>query len=194
MFTFNHRSIAGILQMVRMVGGIVGCAGSRGGAGRSTRGRTRRHPRIGAALSAPPRVFFEEWDAPLISGIEWVDELVEIAGGRGCFPELRSASLAKDRIVNPLEVAARDPEIVLASWCGKAVRKRTIYEREGWAAVAAVTCRHVYEIKSTYILQPGPAALTEGVRQIHALLAQAVEATIDPTLAPEKPIDADARG
>jgi iron complex transport system substrate-binding protein len=138
-------------------------------------------------------VFFEEWDAPLISSIEWVDELIEVAGGATCFPELRSASLAKDRIVAPADVAARDPEIVIASWCGKAVRKRTIYEREGWAQVAAVTSGQVYEVKSTYILQPGPAALTEGVRQLHALIAQATGLEIDPAIAPEKPIDAEAR-
>src|SRR6185436_19997263 len=113
-----------------------------------------------AALPRRPRVFFEEWDSPLISGIRWVDELVEIAGGAPLFPELRSASLAKHRIVNADDVAARDPEVIVASWCGKAMKKRTIVERPGWDAISAVRHDRIHEIKSTYILQPGPASLT----------------------------------
>jgi iron complex transport system substrate-binding protein len=192
-FTFNQRTVAGILQMIRVVGGIVGrttqaeeLASSLEGGLEAIRASASRFPRR-------PRVFFEEWDTPLISGIAWVDELVEIAGAASCFPELRGASLAKDRIVDPAEAAARDPEIVVGSWCGKAVRKRTIYDREGWAAVSAIVHGHVYEVKSTYILQPGPAALTEGVRQLHALVARALGFDVPPGLAPEKPIDADAR-
>jgi iron complex transport system substrate-binding protein len=114
-----------------------------------------------------PRVFFEEWDDPLISGIQWVEELVEIAGGEPIFPELRHAKLGKDRIVSPADVAVRDPQIIVASWCGKTVKKERIATREGWADISAVRGGHVYEIKSTYILQPGPASLTEGVRQLH---------------------------
>ena len=117
-----------------------------------------------AALGRRPRVFFEEWDSPLISGICWVDELVEIAGGDPLFPALRKESLAKNRIVIADEVAARDPEVIIASWCGKAMKKRTIVERPGWDRVSAVRADHIYEIKSTYILQPGPAALTRVAR------------------------------
>jgi iron complex transport system substrate-binding protein len=118
-------------------------------------------------------VFFEEWDDPLISGICWVDELIDIAGGESLFPALRSQKLAKDRIVAPAEVAEKDPEVIVASWCGKAMKKRTIVERPGWNALSAVRNGHVYEIKSTYILQPGPASLTEGVARLHECIRRA---------------------
>ena len=117
-----------------------------------------------------PRVFFEEWDEPLISGIRWVEELVAIAGGTPIFPELEAAALAKDRIVDPAEVVRRDPQVIFASWCGKKVRKATIRSRPGWDAISAVRDDRIFEIKSTYILQPGPASLTDGVRQMHAIL------------------------
>nr|MBA2306410.1 ABC transporter substrate-binding protein [Acidobacteriota bacterium] len=126
-----------------------------------------------AALPRRPRVFFEEWDDPLISGIRWVDELVEIAGGQCLFPELRAGRLARERIVPAERVAALDPEVIIASWCGKGVKKRTIVERPGWDRVSAVRHGHVYEIRSTYILQPGPAALTEGVKRVHECIARA---------------------
>jgi len=115
-------------------------------------------------------VFFEEWPDPLISGIRWVEELVEIAGGDPIFPELRDKGLAQDRIVDPGAVAARNPDVIVASWCGKKMREQTIVERPGWDRVNAVRDGRIFEIKSTYILQPGPASLTEGVRQLHAIL------------------------
>jgi len=189
---FNQRSIAGILQMIQVLGGMVG---RQARAEALTASLTQGLDAIRASAArfpSRPRVFFEEWDDPLISGIAWVEELIEVAGGQTIFPERRAAGLARDRIVAPAEVAARDPEVVLASWCGKAVRKRTIYERGGWAAVTAIAGGHVYEVKSTYILQPGPASLTEGVRQIHALLAHTTGVEVDATLAPEKPLDPDA--
>ena len=170
--TFNQRSIAEILQTIRIIGGLVG-AGDR--AERLTAQLEAGLDEIrqrAASLPSRPRVFFEEWDDPLISGIRWVEELVEVAGGRPIFPELRDGKLGKDRIVSPAEVAARDPEVIIASWCGKALRPRTILEREGWADVSAVRNRHIYEIKSTYILQPGPASLTEGVQQLHAHISR----------------------
>ena len=171
--TFNQRSVAEIFQMIVMVGSLVGC-GDRAralvdelSAGLDEiRGAASRMPRR-------PRVFFEEWDAPIISGICWVDELIEIAGGQPIFPELRSASLAKNRIVDPSDVVSRDPEVIVASWCGKGVKKKSIVERQGWEAVSAVRADRIHEIKSTYILQPGPASLTEGVRQLHACIAAA---------------------
>jgi iron complex transport system substrate-binding protein len=119
-------------------------------------------------------VFFEEWDEPLISGICWVDELIEIAGGAPIFPQLRTAALAKDRIVLPDTVRDADPDVIIASWCGKAMKKRTIVERPGWADINAVRNDHIYEIKSTYILQPGPASLTEGVARLHDCIARSV--------------------
>ena len=172
--TFNQRSVAEILQTIRIIGGLVGAGGrAEALASRLESGLEDIRQRA-AALPRRPRVFFEEWDEPLISGIRWVEELVEVAGGIPIFPELRQARLGRDRIVSPAEVAARDPEVVIASWCGKAVRMRTILERDGWQDVAAVRHRHVYEIKSTYILQPGPAALTDGVRHLHDCIAAAV--------------------
>lgn len=173
---FNQRSIAEILQMIRVVGGLVGRAdGAEALASRLER-EIDAIRGAGARLPRRPRVFFEEWDSPLISGIQWVDELVEIAGGRPIFPELRNARLGKDRIVAPDEVARRDPEVVVASWCGKAVKKERIMARPGWAQVAAVREGHIYEIKSAYILQPGPASLTEGVRQLHEIVMRVATA------------------
>ena len=167
---FNQRSVPEILQMIRVVGGLVGCADrAEALASRfeleieAVRAEASRMPRR-------PRVFFEEWDTPLISGIRWVDELVEIAGGEPIFPELRSAKLGRDRIVMPEEVVRRDPEVIVASWCGKAVRKERIATRAGWERVSAVRNGQIYEIKSAYILQPGPAALTEGLRQLVAIM------------------------
>jgi iron complex transport system substrate-binding protein len=188
--TFNQRSIAEILQMIRMLGGLVGCAVAAEHLALTLEGGLDAIRASAARFPFRPRAFFEEWDDPLISGISWVDELIEIAGGTPLFPALRTASLAKDRILTADAVAAQDPQAVLASWCGKAVRKRTIIERPGWSRVSAVRDGHIYEVKSTYILQPGPASLTEGVRQIHALLARVTGIEIDPSLAPEQAMDA----
>jgi iron complex transport system substrate-binding protein len=169
-FTFNQRSVAEILQMIRVVGALVGCA-EKGDVLASKMDQGLDEIRASAAaFRARPRVFFEEWDAPLISGIRWVEELVEIAGGAPIFPELRHKALGKDRIVDPAGVIARDPQVIVASWCGKAVKKRTIVERPGWDRIDAVRHDRIHEIKSTYILQPGPAALADGVRQLHAIL------------------------
>jgi len=169
--TFNQRSVAEILQMIRMLGALVGCqqdAEQLAGRLESDLDRVRE---AAARFPVRPRTFFEEWDEPLISGIRWVEELVEIAGGVPIFPELRDARLAKDRIVDPAEVARRDPQVIFASWCGKKMKKATIVGRPGWDRVSAVRDDRVYEIKSTYILQPGPASLTDGVRQLHAVLS-----------------------
>ncbi|HVB37154.1 MAG TPA: ABC transporter substrate-binding protein, partial [Vicinamibacterales bacterium] len=136
-----------------------------------------------------PRVFFEEWDEPLIAGIQWVEELVAIAGGEPLFPELSGARLGKDRILSPADVAARDPEIVMASWCGKKVRKATIAGRAGWQNVTAVKTGRIFEVKSTYILQPGPASLSEGVRQLHALIARSLGVDVPRELAPDERLD-----
>ena len=118
-----------------------------------------------------PRVYFEEWDEPLISGIRWVEELVEIAGGMPVFPELRSAKLGKDRILSSEQVIAAAPDVIIASWCGKPVRPAKIIARPGWERSSGGEERRIFEVKSPYILQPGPAALTEGVEQIHRILA-----------------------
>ena len=168
---FNQRSVAEILRMIAMLGGLIGCqAQAEQLAERLTDGLNAI--RASAALFPErPRVFFEEWDEPLISGIQWVEELVAIAGGTPIFPELAAAGLAKDRVVDPAEVARRDPQVIFASWCGKKVKKATIRSRPGWDTTSAVRLDRVFEIKSTYVLQPGPASLTEGVRQMHGILA-----------------------
>lgn len=172
--TFNQRSVAEILQTIRMIGALAGAAERADALARELEAGLDDIRRLAAALPCRPRVFFEEWDDPLISGIQWVEELIEIAGGAPIFPELRRAKLGKDRIVQAETVAARDPEVIFASWCGRAVKKKTIVERSGWADVSAVRNGHIYEIKSTYILQPGPASLTDGVRQLHESIARAV--------------------
>jgi iron complex transport system substrate-binding protein len=186
---FNQRSVDEILQMIRMIGGLVGLTDrAEALAGRLEsdldliRASASRFPRR-------PRVYFEEWDDPLISGIRWVDELIEIAGGDTVFPDRRAAALAKDRIVSPDEVRAAAPDAILASWCGKKVNKSRITSRNGWSTIPAVHDGHVYEIKSTYILQPGPASLTEGVKQVHALLGRVVGVTPDEALRPEERVD-----
>ena len=125
-----------------------------------------------AALPARPRVYFEEWDEPMISGIQWVAELVRIAGGDDIFPERAAKSLAKDRILaDGSEVIARAPEIIFGSWCGKKFRPEKVAAREGWQSIPAVRDGQLFEVKSPIILQPGPAALTEGVRELHVRIA-----------------------
>jgi iron complex transport system substrate-binding protein len=165
--TFNQRSVAEILQMIRMLGGLVGCQTSA----EQLADRLERDldgiRESAARFPRRLRTFFEEWDDPLISGIRWVEELVEIAGGDPIFPELAGAALAKDRVVDPAEAARRDPEVIFASWCGKRMKKATIVGRPVWKGVDAVIHDRIFEVKSTYILQPGPASLTDGVRQLH---------------------------
>jgi iron complex transport system substrate-binding protein len=170
--TFNQRSVADILQMIRMLGGLVGCQAAAQQLADRFAGDLDRIRESASRFPRRMRVFFEEWDEPLISGIRWVEELVEIAGGVPIFPELAAARLARDRVVDALEVAKRDPEVVLASWCGKKVQPSRIRGRAGWEAVSAVVHNRIFEVKSTYILQPGPASLTDGVRQIHAILGE----------------------
>src|SRR3954463_5240422 len=174
---FNQRSVAEILQMIAMLGGLIGCQQEAEQLADRLSADLDRIRESASRFPARPRVFFEEWDDPLISGIRWVEELVAIAGGAPIFPELAHAGLAKDRIVDPAEVARRDPEVIFASWCGKKVKKTTIVERAGWDAVAAVRNDRIYERQSTYILQPGPAALTDGVAQLHARLLIPAAAT-----------------
>ena len=189
-FTFNQRGVNEILQMILTLSRIVGCeAKGRVLVGKLTdeleaiRQSAARFPRR-------PRVFFEEWHDPLISGIRWVEELLEIAGGETLFPHLRHCQGAKDRILDPAQVAAQNPEVIIASWCGRQVKKRWIRERAGWENVNAVSANHLYEVKSPYILQPGPAALTEGVRQLHAILAHVAGVEVPPELRPLEKTDA----
>jgi iron complex transport system substrate-binding protein len=170
--TFNQRSVAEILQMIRMLGGLVGCREKAEALAARLDSELQVVREAASRLPRRPRVFFEEWDDPLISGIQWVEELVEIAGGEPVFPELRQAKLGRERIVAPDAVIERNPDVIIGSWCGKAVRKEKIAARPGWHRIDAVRNAHIYEIKSAYILQPGPASLTEGVRQLQELIAR----------------------
>jgi iron complex transport system substrate-binding protein len=193
-FAFNQRSIAEIEEMILMLARITGVS-ERGAALvedlrlglRSIASSAKRFPRR-------PRVFFEEWNDPLIGGIRWVEELIEIAGGEPLFPELRNGRSAKERILDPAAVAAKNPDVVIASWCGRKVNKDAIRARPGWGETSAVRNNRIYEIKSTYILQPGPAALTEGVRQLHAILAHSAGFEVPAELAPAERLDPDLSG
>jgi iron complex transport system substrate-binding protein len=168
---FNQRSVADILRMIRMLGGMIGCEGKAIALARRLEAHLEEVRHSTAALPRRPRVYFEEWDEPQICGIRWVSELIEIAGGEDCFPELAREPLAKNRIVaDPLEVARRAPDIILGSWCGKKFQPARVAERAGWQDVPAVRAGHLYEIKSSIILQPGPAALTDGVNEVHRLI------------------------
>jgi iron complex transport system substrate-binding protein len=162
---FNQRDIAGILAMIRTLGALVGAAGK---AQRLAQQYERRLADVaaGAARPARPRVYFEEWDDPLISGIGWVSELITIAGGEDVFAELRTHKAARRRIVAPDAVIAAAPDLILASWCGKKVVPEKIRRRAGWEAIPAVRNGRIAEIKSPLILQPGPAALTDGLDAI----------------------------
>ena len=167
---FNQRSVAEILAMIRVVGAIVGSAARADALADRLEMDLDFFRNAAAALPRRPRVYFEEWDDPLISGIRWVEELIEIVGGEPIFPELRQAGLAKQRIVDADEVARRAPDIIIASWCGKPVKKDAIIARDSWCDIPAVRNGHVYEVKSSIILQPGPAALTDGIRALQQII------------------------
>lgn len=171
-FTFNQRTIAEILQMIRVLGGIVGCPEKGNALADRLDSDLQRIRDNAAGLARRPRIYFEEWDDPLISGICWVEELIETAGGDPVFPELRRAKLGKDRIVTSDRVIDAAPDIIIGSWCGKPVRAERIKARAGWERIPAVQTGQIHEIKSAYILQPGPAALTEGVTQLQRIVQE----------------------
>jgi iron complex transport system substrate-binding protein len=185
---FNQRSIEQIFEMIATLAGIVGRVADGEALIADLRCGLDAIAISAARLPHRPRVYFEEWNDPLITGIEWVEELIEIAGGDPVFPELRKCGKAQNRVVNAAAVLARNPQVILASWCGKPVKIEEIKTRSGWDQMAAVHNGHVYEIPSTCILQPGPASLTEGLRQIHQVIAAAAGVEVDPDIAPETPI------
>jgi len=170
---FNQRSVPEIFSMIRTLGGMIGCEAKTATLLAELEAGLAAVRATAAALGRRPRVYFEEWDEPLISGIGWVSELIGLAGGEDCFPELARESLGRNRIVaDPLEVVRRSPDIVLGSWCGKKFRPDRVAARPGWDAVPAVRRGFVREIKSAIILQPGPAALTDGVRAVQAVISE----------------------
>jgi iron complex transport system substrate-binding protein len=170
---FNQRSVEEIFAMLYQVAAMVGRADEGLRRLEAMRVRLLEIEAVGRALPRRPRVYFEEWDAPHISAIRWVSQLAGIAGGDDCFPELAVQGLGKDRIIaDGAEVVRRNPDIIVGSWCGKKFRPEKVAARPGWDEVAAVRDGQLFEIKSADILQPGPAALTDGVEQLHRIVLQ----------------------
>lgn len=167
---FNQRDLAGIFAMIRTLGALIGCLEKADALARKLEARLDEVAAETRSRTTRPRVYFEEWDSPMISGIGWVSELIEIAGGIDIFAELRARPEAKARIVSSEDVIARAPDVVLASWCGKKVRIDSFKARAGWSAIPAIQAGRIVEIKSPLILQPGPAALTDGLDAIRAAL------------------------
>ena len=170
---FNQRSISEIFGMMFQVAAMVG----QGERGLSLIGEMQRQLTLisatAAGLPRRPRVYFEEWDEPHISAIRWVSELLGVAGGDDCFPELAGQSLGKNRIIaDSAEIVRRNPDIIIGSWCGKKFRPEKVAARPGWGDVSAVRNKQLFEIKSPDILQPGPAALTDGVAALHRIVMQ----------------------
>ncbi|MFO0692410.1 MAG: cobalamin-binding protein [Polyangiales bacterium] len=173
---FNQRSVSEILSTILATGNLVGKTKEAEALVARLEANLEETVRAAASLPARPRVFFEEWNEPLIAGIRWVEELIELAGGEPIFPELRNAGLAKERIVSPDEVVRRAPDLILASWCGRKVQKPKIRERPGFSTIPAVVNDRIHEIPSSQILQPGPAALTDGLAAIRRHVEAAARA------------------
>jgi iron complex transport system substrate-binding protein len=169
---FNQRDISGILDMVRTLGALVGATEKANALTRSLEQRLDAVRARAEKLRHHPRVYFEEWDEPMISGIRWVSELIEIAGGIEVFPQLALMKNARDRIVTGAEVIAAKPDIIVGSWCGKKFVPAKVAARPGFEALPAVREGWLREIKSTLILQPGPAALTDGLDALAAIVEE----------------------
>jgi iron complex transport system substrate-binding protein len=172
---FNQRDVAGIFDMIRVLGALVGASDKAEALVRSLAARVDAVHERALRLPRRPRVYFEEWDEPMISGIAWVSELIEAAGGIDVFPQLAERKNAKDRIVSADAVIAARPDIIVGSWCGKKFVPAKVAARPGFADVPAVGAGWLREIKSTLILQPGPAALTDGLDQLARIVSEWVE-------------------
>ena len=167
----NHRSVAGIIDYVRRLGALVGAASSANAYADALQRGLDAIATEASTLPRRPKVYFEEWDEPPITGIRWVAELVRIAGGDDIFPERAREPLARGRILEDAsEVVRRAPDLILGSWCGKKFRPEKVAARPGWGAIPAVRDGQLFEVKSPIILQPGPAALTDGVREIARII------------------------
>jgi iron complex transport system substrate-binding protein len=169
---FNQRDLAGIFDMIRTVGALTGVQPKADALAASLEERVRMTRERASKLPRHPRIYFEEWDDPMISGIKWVSELIEAAGGIEVFPALAERKNAKDRIVSPQEVIAAAPDIIVGSWCGKKFVPAKVAARAGFDAIPAVRSGRLREIKSSLILQPGPAALTDGLDALAAIVAE----------------------
>ena len=174
---FNQRSIEGILNMIMQLGAMIGAARQATRLVDEYRVALENARAEAKKLARRPRVYFEEWDEPMISGIRWVSELIQIAGGKDCFPELAAQPLARQRIIaDPQAVIDRQPDIIIGSWCGKRFRPERVQARPGWHAIPAVERGQIHEIKSAEILQPGPAALADGLKQLRRIICGWAEA------------------
>ena len=169
---FNQRDVAGILAMIRTLGALIGASANADALAASLAARLDGIRAQAATLKRKPRVYFEEWDEPMISGIGWVSELIAVAGGIDVFAELSAQKSAKNRIVSAEQVIAASPDIIVGSWCGKKFVPRRVAERPGFGTVPAVATGWLREVKSTIILQPGPAALTDGVDALAAMFQE----------------------
>lgn len=165
---FNQHTMDGILDMVVTLGALVGAADRAARLVAELEGRIAATRAAAAGMARRPRVYFEEWDEPLICGIGWVSELIAIAGGQDCFAELAGRRAAAGRVLAPQQVRERAPELIFGSWCGKRFRPEQLAARPGWAALPAVRAGQVFEIKSADILSPGPIAITAGLARLHA--------------------------
>jgi iron complex transport system substrate-binding protein len=172
---FNQRDVAGIFDMIRTLGALVGCAEKADALARQLAARVDAVHERALCLPRKPRVYFEEWDDPMISGLRWVSELIEAAGGIEVFPHLSIRKNARDRIVSGAEVIDAEPDIIIGSWCGKKFVSAKVAARPGFAQVPAVATGWLREIKSTIILQPGPAALTDGLDALVGIITGWVE-------------------
>jgi iron complex transport system substrate-binding protein len=172
---FNQRDLAGIYAMIRTLGALVGAGAKADALAAQLEARVEAVRKKAAQLPFRPRVYFEEWDEPMISGIRWVSELIEVAGGSEVFPDLSFCKNAKDRIVSPAQVIAAAPDIVIGSWCGKKFVPAKVAARPGFSRIPAVAGGWLREIKSPLILQPGPAALTDGLDALAQIVAEWVE-------------------
>jgi iron complex transport system substrate-binding protein len=172
---FNQRDVAGIFEMIHTLGALVGATDKAEALASSLAARVDAVHERALRLPRRPRVYFEEWDEPMISGIAWVSELIEAAGGIEVFPQLAGHKNAKDRIVSAGDVIAARPDIIIGSWCGKKFVPAKVAARPGFANVPAVSSGWLREIKSTLILQPGPAALTDGLDQLAGIISDWVE-------------------
>ena len=169
---FNQRDVAGILAMIRTLGALIGASANADALAASLAARLDGIRAQAATLKRKPRVYFEEWDEPMISGIGWVSELIAVAGGIDVFAELSAQKSAKNRIVSAEQVIAASPDIIVGSWCGKKFVPRRVAERPGFGTVPAVATGWLREVKSTIILQPGPAALTDGIDALAAMFQE----------------------
>ena len=184
-FITNQRSVAQIFATMRLVAGLVGAHDKAEAWITACQARHAQIALAAAAWPRRPRVYFEEWDEPMISAIQWVSQLIGMAGGDDVFPELGTQSLGRNRVIaDALEPVRRAPDLIVGSWCGKKFRPEKVAAREGWADVPAVRAGRLHEIKSCDILQPGPAALTDGLEQLHRLCAAwAATAAVDASTA-----------